>query len=138
MSVFLLDTNTISEPAKPAPDPKVLRRIEEHAGNIAIASIVWHELWFGVERLQPGRRRDYLRDYLEEVVNGLAVLPYDWLAARWHADQRAHLARRGITTPFVDGQIAAIAAVNEMALVTRNKADFAHFEPLRVVNWFEA
>jgi tRNA(fMet)-specific endonuclease VapC len=37
--------------------------------------------------------------------------------------------------PFIDGQIAAIAMVNELALVTSNKADFSRFKGLRVTTW---
>jgi tRNA(fMet)-specific endonuclease VapC len=37
--------------------------------------------------------------------------------------------------PF-DGQIAAIAATNDVTLVTRNAGDFDDFTNLRVENWF--
>jgi tRNA(fMet)-specific endonuclease VapC len=43
---------------------------------------------------------------------------------------------RGRVPPFVDGQIAAIAAVNGLTLVTRNVRDFRRFAGLPVVNWF--
>jgi predicted nucleic acid-binding protein len=36
---------------------------------------------------------------------------------------------------FADGQIAAIAAVNELTLVTNNEADFRRFQGLRAVSW---
>jgi tRNA(fMet)-specific endonuclease VapC len=45
------------------------------------------------------------------------------------------LSARGETPPFADGQIAAIARVNELTLVTFNDADFQRFRGLRVVNW---
>ena len=43
---------------------------------------------------------------------------------------------RGRTPPYVDGQIAAIAKVNELILVTRNTGDFVEFVDLKVQNWF--
>jgi predicted nucleic acid-binding protein len=36
----------------------------------------------------------------------------------------------------VDGQIAAIAAVNDLVLVTRNVRDFSGFAGLDVESWF--
>ena len=38
-------------------------------------------------------------------------------------------------SPFVDGQIAAIACVNDLVLVTANKVDFRGFKGLRVEGW---
>nr|WP_199315099.1 hypothetical protein [Planktothrix sp. FACHB-1355] len=42
----------------------------------------------------------------------------------------------GKTPPFVDGQIAAIAKVNNLILVTNNVSDYADFLELQVENWF--
>ncbi len=44
---FLLDTNIVSEPLRPTPAPGILRRLREHEGEMAIPSVVWHELRFG-------------------------------------------------------------------------------------------
>jgi tRNA(fMet)-specific endonuclease VapC len=37
---------------------------------------------------------------------------------------------------MTDGQIAAIAAVNDLTLVTANDSDFQCFEELKIENWF--
>ncbi|WP_331281805.1 PIN domain-containing protein [Planktothrix serta] len=37
---------------------------------------------------------------------------------------------------YPDGQIAAIAKVNHLILVTRNVSDFADSEGLTLENWF--
>lgn len=132
---FLLDTNIISEPLRPQPVSGVVRRIRRHEDEIAISSIVWHELRFGVERLPPSRRRDVITQYLQEVVATIPILDYTRTAAEWHAMERARLAARGETPAFADGQIAAIAHVNELTLVTFNEADFRRFQDLRVLNW---
>lgn len=133
---FLLDTNIVSEPLRPKPVPAVLRKLRRHEDEIAIPSVVWHELQFGVARLAPSRRRDVIARYLDEVVLAtMPILDYDRSAAQWHATERARLAFRGETPPFVDGQIAAIARVNELTLVTFNGSDFKRFEGLRVQSW---
>jgi len=62
-------------------------------------------------------------------------IPYDESAARWHAQERARLAAQGRTAPFVDGQIAAIAKVNSLILVTRNTSDYENFSSVKVQNW---
>ena len=41
---FLLDTNLISEPLRPRPNPSVLARLEQHEAELAIAAPVWHAL----------------------------------------------------------------------------------------------
>jgi len=42
----------------------------------------------------------------------------------------------GRTPPFVDGQIAAIAFVHGLVLITRNEDDFVAFEELQIENWW--
>lgn len=133
---YLLDTNVVSEPLRPTPQHGVIRKLSRHESEIAISSVVWHELRYGVERLPPSRRRKAIVQYLDEVVVAtMPILDYDRAAAEWHAEERARLAARGATPPFADGQIAAIAHVNELTLVTFNDADFRQFRGLRVVSW---
>jgi tRNA(fMet)-specific endonuclease VapC len=133
---FLLDTNTLSEPTRPSPNPQILSRLVEHDGELGIAAPSWHELLFGCERLPRSRRRQQLEDYLSSVVpDSFPVLPYDRAAAAWHAAERARLQAIGKTPPFLDGQIAAVAWVNDLVLVTSNGSDFAGFEGLRIVDW---
>lgn len=133
---YLLDTNVLSEPLKAAPHPAVMRRLESHEGELATCSIVWHELAFGTARLPRSRKRRALEAYLDEVIRlALPILPYDQEAASWHARERARLARRGRVPSAADGQIAAIAVVNELVLVTANLRDFRRFEDLAVEDW---
>ena len=133
---YLLDTNVVSQPASKVPSVGVLRKLTVVANQCAIAAPVWHELQFGCKRLPPGKRRDALQEYLADVVRKtFEILPYDELAAKLHAAERARLEEIGTTVPFVDGQIAAIAQANELVLVTDNVRDFAPFAALTVENW---
>lgn len=133
---YLLDTNVVSEPLRPGPSPGILRQLSRHDGEVGIPSIVWHELRFGCLRLPRSRRRTAIERYLQDVVlASLPILDYDRAAAEWHAQERARLAAIGRPPPFIDGQIAAIARVNGLVLVTSNKADFTGFRGLRVVSW---
>ena len=135
---YLLDTNVLSEPLRPRPDPALLDRLRNHRYELATCSPVWHELLHGARRLSPSRRRRGIEDYLRSVVLAtVPILPYDVAAAEWHATERARLTAAGASPAFVDGQIAAIAKTNDLVLVTRNVADFQPFAGLRIENWGE-
>jgi tRNA(fMet)-specific endonuclease VapC len=146
---YLLDTNVISEPAKRSPSEAVLSRLRERGGEVVLPAVAWHELIYGVRRMDEGRRRDYLLAYLQEVVRpSMPIVPCDAAAARWHGRARAELERQGRPTAFADGQIAGIAATENLTLVTRNTADLEPFASrsktategvgIRLENWFDA
>lgn len=133
---YLLDTNVVSSPVSKQPDPGIVARLERDGGVCAIAAVTWHELVYGVRRLPKGQRRQALHTYLDDVVRAaFPMLPYDEAAAAWHGQERARLEAKGRPVPFVDGQIAAIAVVNRLTLVTLNVADFKAFKDLSVENW---
>jgi tRNA(fMet)-specific endonuclease VapC len=133
---YLLDTNIISEPLRPKPSKSVMRLLREHEDDIAIPAPVWHELRFGCARLPPSRQREAIERYIEDVVlASFPVLEYDQRAADWHAIERAKLSAAGRTPPFIDGQIAAIACVSDLTLVTSNTGDFQGFNGLRIQSW---
>ena len=133
---YLLDTNIVSAPMARHPDPNIVRRLEEHELECAIAAPVWHELTYGCRRLPRGRRRSALETYLDDVVRAsFPVLPYDEAAATWHGLERARMEAAGRPAPYVDSQIAAIAHGNSLVLVTLNTKDFAAFSGVKVENW---
>jgi len=108
----------------------------EHDGELATCSVVWHELSFGAARLAASKKRRAIEAYLEEAVRGiLPILPYDQEAATWHAQERARLSKRGRPASAADGQIAAIASVNDLTVVTANVKDFRRFKDLAVEDW---
>ena len=133
---YLLDTNILSEPLRPVPKAKVLARLKRHQDELAIASVVWHELWFGCQRLPVSAKRAAIERYLNEVVVvSMPVLPYDQVAAEWHAAERATLTALGKTPPFADGQIIAIAHTHGLILVTLNPSDYAAFGEVKIEDW---
>lgn len=135
---YLLDTNIVSEMTKPEPNAGVVARFTSHRGASVISVVTWHELRYGISRLPASRRRALLEDFIETVVGVRPPLPYEMRAAEWHAAERGRLESAGRTLPFVDGQIAAIAAVNGLTLVTRNVADFRGLKGLKVERWHSA
>lgn len=135
---FLLDTNVLSEPVRPFPHPGVLQKLREHRDEVATAALVWHELLYGCERLPPSRKRAAIESYLLRTVRAsIPILAYEQAAAQWHAAERARLTAQGKTPPFADSQIAAIARVNNLVLVTSNRSHFEPFEGLEIQDWKE-
>jgi len=135
---YLLDTNILSQPVVARPNPFVLGRIEAHGASLAISSVTWQELLYGMFLLPAGKRQDRIRDYLFRRVRPvLPILSFEDRAAHWQAEQRARLRQVGRPPSYPDSQIAAIAAVNDLVLVTRNLDDFTDFQGLRTENWFE-
>ena len=135
---FLLDTNVLSEPLKPKPNQNVLDRLLANDDALALAAIVYLELVFRYLDLPDSKRKRAIEAYIrQEIEKKLLILPYDQSAARWHAMERARLKHMGKMPPFFDGQIAAVAATNNLTLVTQNTDDFQYFQDLQMANWFE-
>jgi len=133
---YLLDTSTVSAPVTRTPNEGVLKQLRLHGTECAIGAPVWHELVFGTSRLRAGARRDELETYLRTVVEpSFPILAYDETAAAWHGRERARLEAAGQTTPFIDGQIAAIAFSYGLTLMTANTKHFAPFRSVRLADW---
>ena len=135
---YLLDTNIISEAIRPQPNPNVMQQLLLARSTTAIGSVVWHEVLLGCYRMPESKRRGIIEAYLQEEVKArLPILPYTQEAAEWFAIERARLIPLGLTPSYADGQIAAIAAVNNLILVTRNVSDYQNFTGLMIENWFD-
>jgi len=129
MSGFLLDTNVISEfSRKGGPDLRVKRWLEAAESESLFTSIVtFGEIRFGIELLQPGKRRTQLERWLEsdlpEWFEG-RILPIDQSTLDQWARFRAQAYRKGNPLPVVDALLAATAHQHDMALVTRDTGGF--------------
>ena len=138
---YLLDTNIISDIFNPFPNKSVFSKLEEYEKLCALPSTTWNEMLFGAQRMQNGKKKDYIFSKLiDDIQANYPIIEYDNHAAWIQADIRSRLADLGNHLDFQDTQIAAIAVSNNMILVTRNTK---HFEPIQKVsplmleNWFE-
>ena len=138
---YLLDTNIISELMKATPNPEVVKKINSYENLCAIPSTAWTELLYGVNIMKNGKKRDFIFDYLVELVQSrFEIIQYDNHAACIQGDIRSRLQEAGHSVDFPDTQIASIAVSNNMILVTRNTKHFEPIQkifPLMVENWFE-
>jgi tRNA(fMet)-specific endonuclease VapC len=110
--------------------------MKRNTDHLAISSVTWHEILFGCRRLPLSKKRERIEQYLEDVRMTFPILPYTTEVAEWHVSERARLTASGRTPAYVDSQIAAIAKVNNLTLVTNNVSDYADFEDLKLENWF--
>ncbi|BDM83916.1 type II toxin-antitoxin system VapC family toxin [Acaryochloris marina] len=136
MSRYLIDTNILSEPLKPKPNDRVIALMKQHSEQIAISTITWHEILFGFYRLPSSRRKETIERYIRSVKATFPILPYTIESADWQALERARLSKIGQSPSFPDSQIAAIAAVNDLILVTNNVSDYQNFQGVLIENWF--
>ena len=132
MRGWLLDTNILSELRKPRPDAKVKTFIERQPGELLFVSeITFGEIRYGIEQLTASHRRTDLHSWLDRILRPLfsgRVLPItEEVFVRWKTmvvDGR----RRGHTFGQPDLFIAAIAAVENLVVVSRDTADFVAAE----------
>jgi len=131
---YLLDTNVISELARPTPAKAVLAWFENVPSDaLHVSVLTLGEIRKGVEHMASGRRREKLRLWLEHDLTDwfdTRVLPVDLsVADRWGR----LLALVGRPVPSIDSLLAATALHHELRLVTRNRKDF-DYPGLEVVN----
>lgn len=126
--MIILDTNVISEPLKPLPEPAVLDWLDRQSPQtLYLTTVNLAELLAGIEVLPQGRRRAELQHALTTQVIPLfegRILSFDEKAAEAFA--RIHASAQALGNPisFADGAIAAIASAQGFILATRNVRDF--------------
>ena len=128
-TIYLLDTNIISQVTKPEPKENIITNLDFHNGSCAISSITWYELINGIELLPKSAKKDKLRLFLNDYVQpSFPIISYDEHAAKINANITSCLLPKGKITPILDTQIASIAIANNLILVTSNIKDFAIFQ----------
>jgi len=123
---FLLDTNIISEFAKPRPNNKVLNWLQQHENQCLIPSIAVSERYQGAyAQIDPKRKAVLLDDikclnenYSERIAN------FDVKAAESWGEYVNRDCIRAKPKSWPDTQIAAIALSRQLIIITRNVDDF--------------
>ena len=136
---FLLDTNVVSEWAKPKPNEGVVRWLFEADEDLLFLSVIsLAELRFGVERLPLGARRSrldgWIREELAERFEG-RILPVDQQVANVWGQMQAGTEAQGRRMNQMDCFLAATAKIHGLTLVTRNREDFSGFAKELINPW---
>jgi predicted nucleic acid-binding protein len=126
--MILLDTNVVSEPWKPKPDPRVVAWIDAQAvETLFLSAVTEAELRFGIAAMAAGQRRKILPERLEGellLVFAGRVLAFDLEASRAYAELIAKARIAGLAINMADGYIAAIAAARGFSVASRDMAPF--------------
>jgi predicted nucleic acid-binding protein len=137
---FLLDTNIISDIAKPVPSASLVAWMAEQTDeDLFIASLTVAEIRRGVLEKPAGKRRDQLEAWFSgpegpQALFAGRVLPFDEAAGLIWARLMAAGKAAGRPRSALDTIIAAVAEANGCVLVTGNEKDFADvafINPLR-------
>jgi len=126
--MVILDTNVISELMKATPAPAILAWMSHQPpDDLFTSAISMAEIFFGIELLPKGKRRDgllraaevtFARDFAGR------ILAFDEQAARMFGSIVAARRIQGRPIGIADGQIAAIARCRQASLATRDTGDF--------------
>jgi predicted nucleic acid-binding protein len=126
--LIVLDTNVVSEPTRPQPDPVAVAWLRRQAPeSLFLTTTSLAELLLGIELLPLGRRRNEIEMALVALIRrlfGQRVLPFDQEAARIYAERVGKARAAGRAIAVGDGQIAAVAAAKGFSVATRDTAPF--------------
>lgn len=131
---YLLDTNIISDVAKPAPSESLLAWMnEQNDEDLFIASLTVAEIRRGVLEKPAGKRRDQLEAWFSgpegpQALFAGRILPFDENAGLIWARLMAEGKSQGRPRSALDTIIAAVAEAQGCTVVTDNGKDFAGVE----------
>ncbi len=128
---FLVDTNVISEAARPRPNERVMAFLHEtDEDRLFLSVITLGELRRGVALMPGGKLKSSLDAWLSaslpERFSGRIIEITAEIADLWGV-LMADAKKRGIALHAMDGFLAATARAHNHTLVTRNVKDFAPF-----------
>lgn len=130
--IYLLDTNVCARYLNGRSLAIRQRLRSTNLADIAVCSVVKGELFYGAMKSNNlektlARQQEFLKLFVS--------LPFDDDASFIYGKIRAELSAKGIIIGANDLQIAAIAMVNNLILVTHNVREFSRVNGLRFEDW---
>jgi toxin FitB len=135
---WLLDTNVVSELRKPRPASAVAAFVAAQHGELLFTTeVTFGEIRFGIEQLEDSNRRADIRLWLDRTLRplfaGRVLAITEDVIVRWKA-MVVEGRRHGNTFGQPDLFVAAIAALEDLVVVTRDTDEFiaagvAAFDP---------
>jgi predicted nucleic acid-binding protein len=136
--MIVLDTNVFSALMQQTPETKVIDWLDRQPRtSIWTTSITVLEVRFGLQILAAGKRRTFLLEAFETVLNkiGLRVASFDVAAAQQASDLMAARHKKGRPGDLRDTMIAGIVLANHATLATRNTSHFEDIQAPLVNPW---
>jgi predicted nucleic acid-binding protein len=123
LTLYLIDTNVLSELPRRRPNPHALRWLE-HQKEVLLSVVSIEELTFGVARA-PAAQQIRLIPWFDALLDGVTrILEITPTISRASGDLRAAREAAGRRVAQADMLIAATALVHGLTLATRNVHDF--------------
>ena len=107
--------------------------MNEVAANQTVSSADRHSIWKRTEGAWQGELRH--RAVLKSLFASFKSVPFTSDTARVFGKLRSDLAQKGSPIGPLDLQIASIAALNGLILVTSNTREFTRISGLQVEDW---
>ena len=132
MAEYLLDTNHASRlMAREEPVTSRLQEARAAGHRLGLSMPVLGELYYAV---YASRRREENLQRLHDLLNALTLWPFDQLAAAEFGRIQAEQKAKGRPIPPLDAQIAAVARIHGLVLLTADR-HFQFVDGVVVENW---
>ncbi|MBC8099218.1 MAG: type II toxin-antitoxin system VapC family toxin [Armatimonadetes bacterium] len=129
---YLLDTNACVRYIN-ARAPRLVQKLRTIArSDMMVSAVTKAELFYGSAKSQTPQLSRQKQDIF---LRQFKSLPFDDVTADYYGMIRAMLERRGTPISHPDLQIAAIALVHDLILVTHNTKEFSRVDGLRLEDW---
>jgi len=127
----LVDTSVFVAAERGTLDLDRLHEIHGEPG-LVMAAITAAELLHGVHRVRGSGRKARAEAFVEAILAGVPVVPFDLACARAHARVGAALARRGVTIGAHDLLIGATALALGLSILTLDRRSFSRIPDLEI------
>jgi tRNA(fMet)-specific endonuclease VapC len=129
---FLLDTNAVIALLGQKSEPLISRVLKCSEGEIAIPTIVSHELYFGAYKSQ---RVSFNLETIRLLLRDFTLLSFDEEDSRQAGEVRAELKKAGTPIGPYDVLIAGQAKARDLILISNNTSEFARVSDLQLEDW---
>ena len=136
--MIILDTNVLSALMRQTTDRAVVEWLDgQPRASIWTSSITILEIRFGLEILPGGKRRSFLIQAFDSVLEkiGQRVACFDEEAARQASELMAARHRKGRPEDLRDTMIAGIVLAHHATLATRNTSHFSDISASLINPW---
>ncbi len=134
VSLFMLDTDTCIFLMRRASQKLETKVQSVPLQNQVMSAVTFAELSYGVQASVAAKRKQN-QATLDSLALHLAVLDWPQDAAKFYAEIRFDLKKRGAQLGAADLMIAAHAKPLGAVVVTNNVKDFSRVKGLEVENW---
>jgi len=129
---YLLDTNICIYIIKKSPQ-KVFEKIKTlKIGEVAISSITYCELQFGVSNSSSQEKN---QNALNGFLSSIEILDFPSASAILYGEVCSHLKKKGIPIGPLELLIGTHALFADVTLVTNNVKEFKRIPKLKMENW---